>query len=91
MEPQPDPRKEPHVPGPNVERRIPPPNIAKRATLRNQPSNKGVAVPVYPKLPERNETLTHSSKIISSTSGLIFDACLALVSVAFCILYFSVL
>ena len=89
MESQPDDRKEPRVPGANVEKRIPPPAMANTAFTAAGIRNSGVSVPVFAKLPDLEDSpLPHVNATIS-TRGLIVDARLALVSVAFCILYFS--
>ncbi|MDA0349322.1 MAG: hypothetical protein O3C43_19715 [Verrucomicrobia bacterium] len=81
-------RKEPRVPGPNVERRIPPPSTG-RAAIPRDGSRHGVSVPVYPKLPDRPISMHVTTNNRTSLGALFFDASLALVSVAFCILYYS--
>jgi len=88
MEPAPSHRKEPLVPGPNVERRIPPQSTGK-APIPKGGSRNGVSVPVYPKLPDRPISKQRNTKSGTYFGALIFDASLALVSVAFCILYYS--
>ena len=81
-------RKEPRVPGPNVEGRIPPPSTGK-AAIPKDGSRLGVAVPICPKLPDRPFSKQTKTKTVTSLGALVFDAGLALVSVAFCILYYS--
>lgn len=82
------PDKEPRVPGPDSEHRIPPPSAGK-ATIPQQATNRtGVSVPVYPKLPDRPST-TATRYRPGSAYLLLLDAFLALVSVAFCLLYYS--
>ena len=80
--------KEPRVPGPDSQHKIPPPSAGKAAIPETTKNRSGVSVPVYPKLPDRP---TGKSIRISGPSPylLIFDAFLALVSVAFCLLYYS--
>ena len=80
--------KEPRVPGPDSEHRIPPPSVGKATLPEEQLNRSGVSIPVYPKLPDRPNPHRNRLKYASPYS-IIFDAFLALVSVAFCLLYYS--
>ncbi|QXD22611.1 hypothetical protein F7C95_11700 [Opitutia bacterium ISCC 51] len=80
--------KEPRVSGPDSEHRIPPPSAGKAAVPQPSANRSGVSVPVYPKLPDR--PIAQSARFSNNTPYiLLFDAFLALVSVAFCLLYYS--
>lgn len=81
--------KQPEVPGPNAGHGIPPASAGKAAIPLQPKKYDGVSVPVYPKLPDRpvaHVTYQYQTEV---SYPLIFDAFLALVSVAFCILFFS--
>jgi hypothetical protein len=81
-------RKEPRVPGPNAGHRIPPTPTGNVPIAQTGRKN-GVSVPVYPKLPDRAVLRQVNTRNRTFSGAFIFDACLALVSVAFCILFFS--
>jgi hypothetical protein len=88
-EPESTPPRVPRVPGPGSEKRIPPPRISKAAIPGVTTHRSGASVPVYSKLPERPQYRGKTIAEKTNPISLLFDALLALVSVAFCLLYYS--